>query len=93
MIRSYAQPPFDAMTETPSNNRAVFLTAEGAFLQQVIFGFTGLRLTDDGLKGSYAPLLPPGWQSLELHHIPIRGRFYDARIDSQNRLTIVPVVP
>lgn len=32
MIRSYAHPPYDAMTETPTDGRAVFLTAEGAFL-------------------------------------------------------------
>ena len=89
MIRSYAQPPFGEMTETPSNGRAVFLTAEGGFLQQVIFGFTGLRLTDDGLKSEYPPLLPPTWQSLELKGIHLRGRSYDIRVTSANKLESV----
>ncbi len=91
MIRSYAQPPFKAMTETPSNGRAVFLTAEGAFLQQVIFGFTGLRLTDDGLKAEYPPLLPPTWQSLELRGIKSRGKTYDVKVTSTNKLVMTPV--
>jgi len=90
-IRSYAQPPFYAMTETPSNGRAVFLTAEGAFLQQVIFGFTGLRLTDEGLKGQYPPSLPLTWQSLEIRGISSRGKRYDIRVTSDNKLTMTAV--
>ncbi|HET9177274.1 MAG TPA: hypothetical protein VFQ24_02845 [Terriglobia bacterium] len=88
MIRSYAQPPFEAMTETPGNGRAVFLTAEGAFLQQVIFGFTGLRFTDNGLEARYPPLLPPTWQSLELRGIKSRGKIYDVRVTSANKLVM-----
>jgi protein-glucosylgalactosylhydroxylysine glucosidase len=91
MIRSYAQPPFGEMTETPSNGRAVFLTAEGGFLQQVIFGFTGLRLTDAGLKSEYPPLLPPTWQSLELKGIHLRGKSYDVRVTSANKLESITV--
>jgi len=90
-IRSYAQPPFYAMTETPSNGRAVFLTAEGAFLQQVIFGFTGLRLTDEGLKGEYPPSLPLTWQSLEIRGIRSRGKRYDIRVTPDNTLTMTAV--
>ncbi len=93
MIRSYAQPPFEAMTETPSNGRAVFLTAEGAFLQQVIFGFTGLRFTNQGLKAKYPPLLPPTWQSLELRGIKSRGKIYDIRVTSANKLVMQQVAP
>jgi trehalose/maltose hydrolase-like predicted phosphorylase len=88
MIRSYAQPPFYTMTETPSNHRAVFLTAEGAFLQQIIFGFTGLRLTDKGLQAKYAPCLPPTWQSLEIRGVKSRGKTYDVRVTSENKLVM-----
>lgn len=91
MVRSYAQPPFDAMTETPSNGRAVFLTAEGAFLQQIIFGFTGLRWTDGGLKPVHPPLLPPTWQSLELRGIKSRGNAYNIRVTSANRLVMTQI--
>jgi len=91
MMRSYAQPPFYAMTETPSNHRAVFLTAEGAFLQQVIFGFSGLRLTNEGLKAEYPPLLPPTWQSLELRRIKVRGKIHDVQVTAANKLRMTLV--
>ena len=57
-----AKPPFYAMSETPGSNRFVLLTAEGAFLQQVLFGFTGLRLGDKGLVQGFRPSLPPAWK-------------------------------
>ena len=91
MIRSYAQPPFEQMTETPSNGRAVFLTAESAFLQQIVFGFTGLRWTDEGLKPVYPPLLPPTWQSLELRGVKSRGNIYNIRVTSANKLVMTQV--
>jgi trehalose/maltose hydrolase-like predicted phosphorylase len=88
LVNSYAHKPFEDMTETPSNGRAVFLTAEGAFLQQVIFGFTGLRLTDNGLQAEYPPLLPPTWQSLELRGIESRGKSYDVLATSDQKLVM-----
>jgi trehalose/maltose hydrolase-like predicted phosphorylase len=90
MIRSYAKPPFYAMTETPRNNRFVFLTGEGAFLQQIVFGFTGLRFSDDGLKSVYPPQLPPAWQSLELRGIHVRGRRLDVRVGPGKTISMTP---
>jgi trehalose/maltose hydrolase-like predicted phosphorylase len=90
IIRFYAKPPFYPMTETPSNNRSVFLTGEGAFLQQIVFGFSGLRFTDDGLKSVYPPQLPPTWQSLELHGIQVRGRRLDVRVGPGNTISMIP---
>ena len=90
-MRSYAKPPFFAMTETPGNNRAVFLTAEGAFLQQIIFGFTGLRLSSEGLTQKYKPSLPPSWQSLQLRSINVHGKAYNVSVTNENRLTMTPV--
>jgi trehalose/maltose hydrolase-like predicted phosphorylase len=90
MIRSYTKPPFYAMTETPRNNRFVFLTGEGAFLQQIVFGFTGLRFSDDGLKSVYPPQLPPTWQSLELLGIHVRGRRLDIRVGSGKTISMTP---
>jgi protein-glucosylgalactosylhydroxylysine glucosidase len=89
-MRSYAKPPFYAMTETPNNNRSVFLTGEGAFLQQIVFGFTGLRFTDEGLKPVYPPQLPPTWQSLELRGIEVRGRRLDIRVGAGKTIFMAP---
>ncbi len=81
-MRSYAKPPFYAMSETPSNNRFIFLTAEGAFLQQVIFGFTGLRFSSEGLSPKYPPLIPPTWQALELRGVNFKGKKRTIRVES-----------
>jgi trehalose/maltose hydrolase-like predicted phosphorylase len=87
-MRSYAKPPFYAMSETPGNNRFIFLTAEGAFLQQVIFGFTGLRFSNDGLSPRFPPVLPPSWQSLELTGINLNGKQHTIRVRQDGKLTI-----
>lgn len=87
-IRAYPQPPFETMTETPTNGRAVFLTAEGAFLQQVIFGFRGPA--PDGLKAEYPPLLPSTWQSLEIRGLKSRGKVFDVRVNSANEMVMTP---
>jgi trehalose/maltose hydrolase-like predicted phosphorylase len=90
MVRSYTKPPYYAMTEMPNNNRFVFLTGEGAFLQQIVFGFTGLRFTDQGLKSVYPPQLPPTWQSLELRGIQVRGRRFDVRVGPGKTISMTP---
>ncbi len=71
------RPPFNAITETPDNMNYNFLTGAGGFLQQVIFGYTGLRITDDGLKGLYKPVLPEGVTQLELKNFKYRGITYN----------------
>ena len=76
------------LAETPINGRAVFLTAEVAFLQQVLFGFAGLRLTDEGLKPEYPPLPPRTWLPLELRGVKSRGKTYDIRVTSANKLVM-----
>ncbi len=90
MLRSYAKPPFYAMSETPGNNRFVFLTAEGAFLQQVLFGFTGLRLNDKGLVQEFRPSLPQAWKTLEIRNIKVRGKAFNARVGKDDTISIIP---
>lgn len=90
MLHSYSHPPFDVMTETPSNGRGVFLTAEGAFLQQIIFGFTGLRFTAKGLAPVHPPELPAAWNSIELRNIMIRGKRFDVRVGRGKKISITP---
>ncbi len=71
------QPPFNVRTETATNNTGYFITASGGFLQNLIFGFTGLRLQEGGLVEAYPPLLAPAWKSMTLKGISLRGRRYD----------------
>ena len=84
------KPPFNVRTETATNNTGYFLTAGGGLLQNVIFGFTGLRLRDGGLVPAYAPVLPPRWRAFTLHRVQVRGRLLDitVRRDAQGRPTL-----
>lgn len=90
MERSFAKPPFYAMSETPENDRFVFLTAEGAFLQQILFGFTGLRLTDEGLVQKFRPSLPEAWKSLEIRNVRVRGEILNIKINKEDEISIAP---
>lgn len=74
------KPPFAVRTETPSNNTGYFLTASGGFLQNLEYGFTGLRIEPRGLLPAYPPVLPAGWRSLTLRHIRFRNRWYDVTV-------------
>ncbi len=71
------KPPFNVRTETATNNTGYFLTGSGAYVQNLLYGFTGLRIRESGLDERYAPLLPDGWHSLTLQDITFRGRHYD----------------
>ena len=75
--RDHLRPPFDALAETPSNQAVHFLTGAGAFLQQIVFGWSGLRLGDKGLRPAFRPVLPSRVTRLVLRNVSIRGRAYD----------------
>lgn len=53
-----AQPPFYVWTETPTGGCVNFITGAGGFLQSVLFGYGGIRLTGHALV--VAPPEPPG---------------------------------
>ena len=75
------KPPFNVRVETPTNNTGYFVTASGGFLQNLIYGFTGLRIEEKGLLAAYAPVLPPQWKSMTLKDVSVRGQHYDIIID------------
>src|SRR5262249_28653588 len=60
------KPPFNVRTETATNNSGYFITSSGGFLQNLIYGFSGLRIAEKGLAEAYAPVLPPEWKSMTL---------------------------
>jgi trehalose/maltose hydrolase-like predicted phosphorylase len=74
------KPPFNVRTETASNNTGYFLTAAGGLLQNIVYGFSGLRIEAQGLVPAYPPVLPPAWTALTLRHLRFRGRTYDVSI-------------
>jgi trehalose/maltose hydrolase-like predicted phosphorylase len=81
--------PFHMLSETPKNDAVNFVTGAGGFLQQVIFGYTGLRIGDGGLESAFDPVLPSKVTRLVLRNFYCRGRRYDVVVDSTGR-RIVP---
>ena len=81
--------PFLLLSETPTNDAVNFVTGAGGFLQQVIFGYTGLRLGEAGLEEAFPAVLPSHVTRLELRNLTIRGRRLDVVVDRDGR-RIVP---
>jgi protein-glucosylgalactosylhydroxylysine glucosidase len=76
----YFHPPFYALSETPSNRSTNFVTGAGGFLHQVIFGYTGLRLTEDGLVKKFEPMLPSSVKKLKLKNFKVRNKTFNYEV-------------
>jgi protein-glucosylgalactosylhydroxylysine glucosidase len=82
----WLQGPFLMLSETPDKKDAVnFVTGAGGFLQQVIYGYTGLRWGDQGLEPAFPPVLPSRIKRLTLRNVYSRGKRYDVIVDSTGR--------
>jgi trehalose/maltose hydrolase-like predicted phosphorylase len=73
LSNGFLRPPFQVIAETPRNQNTNFITGAGAFLQQFVFGYSGLRLTENGLEHKFRPVLPPGVTKLSLKNVTVRG--------------------
>ncbi len=82
LSKPYLRPPFQVIAETPDNQNTNFITGAGAFLQQFVFGYTGLRLGEDGLERKFPPELPPGIRRLTLKNITVRSKRETLTFDS-----------
>jgi hypothetical protein len=83
--QNWLKGPFLMLSETPTNNAVNFLTGAGSFLQQVIYGYTGLRLGEKGLEPAFDPVLPSRITRLTLRNVYSRGKRYDVVVDSTGR--------
>ena len=90
----FLKAPFNVRTETVANNAGYILATSAGFVQSFVYGFSGLRIDDNGLTEAYAPALPPEWKSLQLTGVHFRGKQYDITIehgaDGKARLTRKP---
>ena len=87
--RPWLRGPFLALAETPEAEIVHFVTGAGAFLQQVLFGYTGLRLGAGGLEPRYPPMLPAGVRRLVIRGALVRGRPHDVVVEG-TRVRFVP---
>jgi len=89
-LYGYLRPPFNALAETHTNNSVNFITGAGSFLQQVIFGYTGLRLTEAGLVQKYDPMLPKKVKSLSLKNFTVNNEKFDIVVKN-NKLNLIKI--
>jgi trehalose/maltose hydrolase-like predicted phosphorylase len=82
--RSYLRGPFLVLGETPRSDAVSFVTGAGGFLQQVIYGYTGLRLGDAGLVRAFPPLPPSRLGRLLLRNVHVRGTRYDVLVEGDS---------
>lgn len=87
-VNGFLRPPYNVITETQTNANYNFITGAGAFLQQVIFGYTGLRITDEGLIAKYKPMLPAGIKKLTLKNFKYGNQIYDFIVENGKLTTI-----
>ena len=80
--RPYLRPPFNVLAETPKNQNVNFITGAGAFLQQFLYGYSGLRLGENGLAQTYTPMLPGSVTRMVLKNISIRGQRRDIVVEN-----------
>jgi trehalose/maltose hydrolase-like predicted phosphorylase len=80
----YPHGPFLVLSETPGNQSVNFLTGAGGFLQQFIYGYTGLRLTENGLVPKFRPILPSSIRKLTVHDVRSRGKRFDVVVESDS---------
>ncbi|HWB99959.1 MAG TPA: hypothetical protein VG672_24795 [Bryobacteraceae bacterium] len=76
----YLKPPFHVLNEGTRGESINFLTGTG-FLQQFVFGYTGLRLSEEGVTRKFTPVLPSGIRRLTIRNATIRGKKYDLLVE------------
>jgi glycosyl hydrolase family 65 len=89
-LNGFLKPPFDVRSETPRNNTLYILCVSGGFLENFLYGFTGLRFTADGLKQVYPALLPTHVERITLRNVADQGKQYDYIVepDSSGKVTL-----
>jgi Glycosyl hydrolase family 65 central catalytic domain/Glycosyl hydrolase family 65, N-terminal domain len=80
----FLKPPFNVRSETARNNALYNLSISAGFLENFLYGFTGLRITGRGLKPVYPPILPVAFKSITLKNIWIHNQRFDFTL-SRNR--------
>lgn len=73
----FLKPPFNVRSETALNNTTYILATSAGFLQNFLYGFSGLRITEQGLTTQYPPVMPAAWQTLRLRNIVFQGKRFD----------------
>ncbi|MEV6012465.1 ricin-type beta-trefoil lectin domain protein [Streptomyces sp. NPDC051976] len=79
--KPYLAAPFNQWYETRSGGAFTFTTGEGGYLQEFLYGFTGLRWGTDAVTVN--PFLPPQLPGVNLTGVKWHGRTFDISVGQQ----------
>jgi trehalose/maltose hydrolase-like predicted phosphorylase len=83
----YLAAPFDQWYETRNGGAFTFTTGEGGYLQEFLYGFTGLRWGTDEI--TINPFLPPQLPGVDITGVKWHGRTFDLSVGQQaTKLTL-----
>jgi trehalose/maltose hydrolase-like predicted phosphorylase len=83
----YLAAPFDQWYETRTGGAFDFTTGQGGYLQEFLYGFTGLRWGTDAV--TVDPFLPPQLPGVDLTGVKWHGRTFDVSVGRQTtKLTL-----
>ncbi|WP_165400192.1 carbohydrate-binding protein [Motilibacter rhizosphaerae] len=77
-VNPFMRAPFDQFSETRGGGAFTFTTGAGGFLQEFLYGFTGLRW--DTAAVQLDPVLPPQLPGLDLTGLAWQGRRFDLSV-------------
>lgn len=83
-IDPFLRAPFNQFSEARSGGAFTFTTGAGGFLQEFVYGFTGLRWNGDALE--LDPSLPPQIPGLEIRGLRWQGRTVDVSVSPESTL-------
>jgi trehalose/maltose hydrolase-like predicted phosphorylase len=93
-LRSYEpfiRDVFDQFSETRTGGAFTFMTGIGGFLQEFLYGYTGMRWRDTGVQ--LAPSLTSQIGGIVLHGISWRGRTFTVSIGQQSTTVMLDSGP
>jgi trehalose/maltose hydrolase-like predicted phosphorylase len=73
-VDPFLRAPFAQFAETRTGGAFTFLTGVGGFLQELLYGFSGMRFSEDSIL--IAPTLPPQLGGLTLRNLSWQGRLF-----------------
>ncbi|MGV9604651.1 glycosyl hydrolase family 65 protein [Streptomyces sp. NPDC003631] len=79
-VEPFVRSPFEQFAEARTGGAFTFLTGHGGFLQEFLYGYSGLRLRADRI--ALAPILPVELEGITLQRLCWRGRVFDVDIRS-----------
>lgn len=80
-VDPFTRAPFDQFSETRGGGAFTFTTGAGGFLQEFLYGFTGMRWSADAVQ--LDPMLPPQLPGVELTGLAWQGRRFDISVGPQ----------